>query len=286
MGAGAVAATFAVRAQAQGVLRTWPLGVQLFTVNAELKADLTGTLMRLKAAGYQTVEAAGLQGLSAQAYRARIEDAGLVCRGAHVAMSDLVADLDTHIADTLALGATWLVCASPMPPGPLPGRDWVAGMMAAMTPDVWKVNAAHLAAIAPKVQQAGLKLSYHNHPMEFKDWGGFNGYDLLLAAVPPDQLQTEMDLGWVAASGHDPVAMMKRYAGRVALLHVKDMVRDPAIPIGYRSVPVGQGLIDWPAVFATAHAIGVQGFFVEQEPPFHQPVMQGLAASQAYLAKL
>ena len=286
LGVGAALASGA-DAQAQGVLQTWPLGLQLFTVDAQLKADLPGTLAALKQTGYQTVETAGLQGLTAAAYRAQIEAAGLACRSAHVAMGDLVSNLDAHIADALALGAGWLVCSSPVPPTPIdPTKDWVAAMVAAMTPDAWRSNAAQLALIAPKVRRAGLTLAWHNHPMEFRDWGGVCGYDILLAAAPPSLLSMEMDLGWVVAAGRDPVATMRRYALRVAMLHVKDMVRDPAAPVGYRSVAVGEGIIDWPAVFAAARAVGVRGFFVEQEPPFQRPVMTSLQISRDYLSRI
>ena len=283
---GAAALTaLAGAARAEAVLKTWPLGVQLFTVNKELDADLPGTLRALKAAGYQTVETAGFHGLTAQAFRGRVEDAGLVCRGAHVSLPDLMDDLDGHIADALALGVTWLVCSSPKPPQPLAaGVDWVAGMIAAMTPDAWKFNAEQLARMAPKVKQAGLRFGYHNHPMEFRDWGGTCGYDILLAATAPDELRLEMDLGWVAVAGRDPAATMKAYASRIDLLHVKDMIHDPAMPVGYRSVEVGQGIIDWPAVFAEARAIPIKGFFIEQEPPFRRPVLDSLRMSQAYLA--
>ena len=281
------AAAVAPQTHAQGVLQTWPLGLQLFTVHAELMADFPGTLKALRTAGYQQVETAGLLGRSAQDFRAQVEAAGLTCRSTHTSMGDLMADLDGRIADALALGAAWMICSSPQPPTPIdPAKDWVASMVAAMTPEAWKYNAQQLAIIAPRVKQAGLRLGWHNHPMEFKDWGGFNGYDILLSAVGPDLLHAEMDLGWVVASGHDPVATMRKYADRVALLHVKDMVVDPAAPVGYRSVEVGKGIIDWPSVFAAARALGVQGFFVEQEPPFRRPVLDSLRMGSAYLNTL
>lgn len=285
LGGAALAAT-ATSTEAKPVLKQWPLGVQLWTVNAQLQTDVPGTLKAVKDAGYEVVETAGTAGHTAAEFRTMIEDAGLVCRSAHTSMPDLIAGLDQKIADAVALGAKWLVCSSPKPPAALdPSLDWVSGMVAAMTPDAWAFNADQLAAMAPKVKAAGLAFAYHNHPMEFKALpDGRIGYDLLLAATP--DLRLEMDLGWVAASGHDPVAMMKTYASRIDLLHVKDMTADAGAPLGYRSVEVGAGMIDWKAVFRTAKHIGVKGYFVEQEPPFLKPVMQSLAESRAYIATL
>ena len=263
----------------------WPLGVQLWTVNAELKSDIPGTLAGLKSAGYDVVETAGTLGHTAADYRKMIEDAGLTCRSAHTSMGDLMGGLDAKIADALALGAKWLVCSSPKPPVALdPSQDWVAAMIAAMTLDAWKSNAEQLAIMAPIVTRAGLKFAYHNHPMEFHDHDGTTGYDIVVNSS--DDLRLEMDLGWVAAGGRDPVETMKKYAHRIDLLHVKDMVVDATAPVGYRSVEVGAGMIDWKGIFTTAHRIGVKGYFVEQEAPYLKPVMTSLSESRAYLAGL
>ena len=283
--AGLGAAAVGGSADAKGVLKMWPLGVQLWTVNAQLQSDIPGTLAGLKSAGYDVVETAGTLGHTAADYRRMIEDAGLTCRSAHTSMGDLMAGLEQKIADALALGATWLVCSSPKPPAPLdPAQDWVAAMIAAMTLDAFKANAEQLALMAPIVTKAGLKFAYHNHPMEFRDLDGTTGYEILVDATP--DLRLEMDLGWVAAAGKDPVAMMKKYAHRIDLLHVKDMVADATAPLGYRSVEVGSGMIDWKNVFTEAHHIDVKGYFVEQEAPFLKPVMTSLAESRTYLAGL
>jgi sugar phosphate isomerase/epimerase len=267
--------------------KKWPYGVQLWTVAAELKADVRGTLQALGRIGYETVETAGLLGHTAKDFRALIEGAGLRCRSVHNSMIDLIGGLDQKIEDALGLGATWLVCSSPKPPAPLdPKQDWVAGMIAAMTLDAWKFNADQLARMAPAVAKAGLRFAYHNHPMEFIDHDGTTGYDVLLNITDADHLRLEMDLGWVLVGGRDPVVTMKAYGSRIDLLHVKDMMKDPAAAVGYRSVEVGQGLIDWHGVFAAAHEIGVKGYFIEQEPPFMRPALQSLAISHDYVSKL
>lgn len=287
-GLGAAATTGAV--SAKGVLKMWPLGVQLWAVNAQLQTDVPGTLKAVKDAGYDVVETAGTIGHTAAEFGAMIRDAGLTCRSAHTSMGDLMSGLDQKIADARALGAEWLVCSSPKPLAALDSaKDWVAAMIEAMTLDAWKANAEQLAMMTPKVKAAGLKFAYHNHPMEFRDLpsengDGTTGYDILVGSSP--DLRLEMDLGWVAAGGRDPVAMMKKYADRIDLLHVKDMVADASAPVGYRSVEVGAGMIDWKAVFTTAHRIGVKGYFVEQEAPYVKPIMTSLSESRAYLAGL
>lgn len=270
------------------VLETWPVGVQLYTVNAELAKDIPGTLKAVKAAGYDIVETAGTQGKTAAEYKSLIEAAGLKIRSAHTNMPKLIDNLDKEINEALALGAEWLVAASPKTPAPLPaGVDWISGMIQAMTADAWKMNAEHMAAIAPAINKAGLKFAYHNHPMEFKDLGGGQtGYEILMASAPAEQLRAELDLGWVAVAGADPVAMMKKYADRLDLLHVKDMIKDATQPVGFRSTEIGKGMIDWKPVFAAAQELGVKNYFIEQEPPYLKPVIESLTESRAYIAGL
>ena len=264
------------------VFGTWPLALQLWSVNDQLKQDVPGTLKHLKAIGYDVVETAGLMGLRPREYRRMIEDAGLVCRSAHTAMADLLDNLDQHIDDTKQLGAEWLVCSSPNPPVPLPAnKDWLSAMRDAMTLDAWKTNAAALADMAPRVRRAGLKLAYHNHFMEFYDHGGITGYSLIAGAS--EDLRLEVDLGWVKVGGADPLSVVKQYAGRIDMLHVKDMVVDPSQPIGYRSVEVGKGIIDWKPVLEAARHEKVQMAIIEQEPPYVRDIFQSLTISRDYL---
>ena len=162
----------------------WAMGVQLWTVNAQMKTDAAGTLKALKALGYETVETAGLYGATAAALKTQITDAGLVCRSYHASMGDLLAGVDTHIANAQTLGATWLVCSSPQPPAALdPATPWVQAMYDSMTLDAWKTNADNIAKLAPAITSSGLKFAYHNHPMEFRDLGGgATGYGLIAQA--------------------------------------------------------------------------------------------------------
>ena len=272
---------------ARPIMGTWPVGVQLWSVNAEMAKDAPGTFKRLKATGYDVVETAGLAGLTAPAFRKQLDDNGLVCPSTHVAMGDLLAKLDQKIDEAKALGAQYLVCASPKPPSSFSmSGDWVSAIRRAMTLDAWKANAEDLARIAPIVSKAGLKFAYHNHFMEFADHDGVTGYDIITKATDPEHMRLEIDLGWVMVGGADPLDILVKHAGRVDMLHVKDFVRDPNEKIGWRPVDVGAGTIHWPPVLAAARKQGVKYLYVEQEGPYAKPVFDSLAAARTFLTKL
>jgi sugar phosphate isomerase/epimerase len=268
------------------ILDVWPFAVQLWAVNAQLQTDVPGTLKRLKSIGYDYVETAGLAGKTPQEFRKMLDDNGLTCRSAHAPMSDLISMLDQRIEEARAVGAVWLVCASPKTSMPVNSMETFVAAMKGITLDGWKENAGYLAEIAPKVKAAGLKLAYHNHFGEFADHDGVTGYETLVAAASPESLRLEVDLGWVAVSGLDPIDVLRKYADRVDLLHVKDMTKDAAQILGYRSVEVGQGIIQWGPLLKEAKRLGVKYAVVEQEPPFVRDIFESLSMSRTYLKGL
>lgn len=272
---GALATLAATRSQAAGLM-AWPMGVQLWTVDAQLRQDIPGTLRRLKSLGIEVVETAGLYGGAAQALRAQLDAAGLACRSCHVNLGQLGDDLDRQIADARTLGARWLVASSPKTPRPLdPKKPWGEAMTEVMDEAAWRMNAGIVAAITPKIAAAGMTFAYHNHAMEFARFaGGRTGLDILMSGHP--QAKLELDLGWVAAAGREPAATIKAYASRVELLHLKDMVR--ATP-EWRSVEIGRGVIAWAPALLAAKAAGVKAAFIEQEAPFQRPIFDSLAMS-------
>ena len=280
--AGAFAGFAATGAFAQGLAGAWPIGVQLWTVGAEMQKDGPGTLRRLKSTGIEVVETAGFYGGTAQTLKAQLDAAGLACRSCHVGLGDLGADIDKHIADAKTLGASWLVASSPKAPRALPaGKPFGLGMAEVMTLEAYQENAAIVARIVPKIAAAGLTFGYHNHDMEFRKFGDRTGLDIILSGHP--QAKLELDLGWVAAAGLDTAATIRSYGSRVELLHVKDMVKaEPE----YHSVEIGKGIINWKPTFEAAKAVGVKSYFIEQEAPYVRPIFDSLAMSVAYLKAL
>src|SRR5260370_25412122 len=61
---------------------TFP-GIQLYTVDKELKADVSSTLLSLQKIGYREVEGAGFAGLTPRQFRVALDDAGLKCNSTH-----------------------------------------------------------------------------------------------------------------------------------------------------------------------------------------------------------
>ena len=86
-------------------------------------------------------------------------------------------------------------------------------------------------------------------------------YDTLVDDTDPKLVKFELDLYWLRAGGLDPLVVFARWPKRFSLVHVKDMTADG------RMVDVGEGVIDWKAIFARRKQAGIEHCFVEHDEP-------------------
>lgn len=154
--------------------------------------------------------------------------------------------------------------------------------------DIWKRTAAQLNQAAEALKPLGINLAYHNHNLEFAPIGKTTGWDILWRETERDLVSFEVDIGWIATAGLDPVRFLERSRGRVRLLHVKDVAQDNQtnFQITMKPAEVGNGILPWSRILPAAHRAGVQHFFVEQEPPFVIPRIEAASRSYVFLSQL
>jgi len=270
-GAAAVLAAWRRHAWASGAERG--LGIQLYTVAADMGKDVAGTLRALSKIGYTFVESAGFAKLAARDFRKALDEAGLQCPSCHLAFS--AADPGPLFEDAQSIGARYATASVLMPPAPAGGAAAdLLKILPTLTLDDFKKIAALANQIGAKARAAGLQFVYHNHNFEFRNHGGgTTGYQVLLAETDANLVKFELDCGWATAAGQDIPEMLRRHPNRFRMLHVKDFVLKtkptyelfgPDRPTG---TELGRGQIDYKPIFAAAQAAGVELYFSEQEPP-------------------
>lgn len=74
--------------------------------------------------------------------------------------------------------------------------------------------------MADRLQEHGIKLYYHNHHIEFEKYDGKFILDIIRENA--DKIGFELDVHWVYRGGLNPVKVLKDYAGKVDLVHLKD----------------------------------------------------------------
>ncbi|MEO8182482.1 MAG: sugar phosphate isomerase/epimerase [Deltaproteobacteria bacterium] len=242
------------------------LGIQLYTLRGPLQQDFEGTLRSVASMGYQEVEFAGLFGHDPAQVNQLLGTLGLTAVGSHVDWSRIRDDSMGALEETLALGAHYLVLPS------LPDTE-------RRTLAQWQNWVLVLNQVGRACKERGLELAYHNHDFEFTSVEGVVPYELLLEQLDHNLVQMEIDLYWLAKAGREPTALFEAHPGIFPLGHVKDMRRsDQAI------VDVGQGDLDFAAVFAHSELSGMRHFIVEHDNPADP--LQTARNSQSYLEQL
>ncbi|KUP22207.1 sugar phosphate isomerase/epimerase [Paenibacillus sp. DMB5] len=223
------------------------LGLQLYTLREELEQDFEGTLRKVAELGYAGVEFFHYFGRSAEEVQALLEETGLVAIGAHRPYDAMLNDTAEEIRFNLAIGNRNLI----IPYLSEEQRNWAE-------------VAANLRIIGEKCREQGAVLSYHNHDFEFTEsYGESTAFDGIFEEVPADLLQVEMDTCWVHFAGFDPVAYIQKYAGRLPIIHLKDVKkREDGSP---ETVVLGEGEVNLPAILEAAAEAGVEWAVVEQD---------------------
>jgi sugar phosphate isomerase/epimerase len=264
------------------------VALQLYTVRDAAEKDPEGVIRQVSEMGYDGVELAGFYGLTPEDMRRQLGLVGLTAISAHVSVRELGADPENTIARYKAVGCEYIAIPS-LPPDMRPGA---ANYQRTLT----LIN-----RIGALCKENGMVLLYHNHEFEFARMpeGGFM-LDSLYDNVPADVLQTQLDTCWVRVAGQDPVAYIKKYAGRCPLVHLKDYYKEgetanmyeligekPAAPAGrggaFEFRPVGMGVQDFPAILQASLEAGASWVVVEQDESVGRTSLEAARLSRAYL---
>jgi sugar phosphate isomerase/epimerase len=226
------------------------IALQLYTVREQAQKDFIGTLKQVAAIGYKGIEAGGtLGGLPVKELRDILNDLGLTFVGGHIGTNNINSSLEALLEDYVALGARYI------------GTSWLPEEY---RKDVasWQRAGRLLEKAATMCVKHDLTFFHHNHNMEFvKMEDGRYGFDVLLDSTDPFLLKAELDVYWAQVAGVDAVAYLKHLDGRAPLLHIKDMTADEARTFEI----VGDGVIDFPAIFAAGDPLDVDWYIVEQD---------------------
>ena len=263
-------------------MRTIPVALQLYTVRDMMQKDVPETLRAVKAIGYDYVEPAGLFGMSADAFRKALDDAGLTAVCAHVPLAEMSADTEKFISVYKTIGCKYV--AVPY----LPEEQRYG------TP-AFEATLAEIARIADMCLTAGMPLLYHNHDFEFtKMPDGRYVLDYMYDTIPA--LATELDLCWVRVGGEDPAEYVRKYAHRAPVVHLKDYVgvkgeASPYALLGQAEAdgekeqpafafrPFGHGCQDAESIVLAGIESGARWFVVEQDLSLERPPLEAARMS-------
>lgn len=153
-----------------------------------------------------------------------------------------------------------------------------------------------------KLKEEGIDLYYHNHHVEFVKYNGEYLLDIIRSHAP--HLGFELDIHWIHRGGENPVEFIKKYAGSIRLLHLKDYriaevkMPDMSKPDGMKAfmsaffsepvqfAEVGEGSLPVKECMEAGLAGGAEYFLVEQDDCYGRDPFESLAISRSNLVKL
>lgn len=259
----------------------YKMGLQLFSINDAMNEDPLGTLEKVKAMGYQDFEIYGFDpdkvtyyGIEAGELKKRLDDMGLSISSGHYGLTDYRNDADAmkRYVDQCIKGAKALDAAYITWPWHPPEHRNLESFKA--LPEI-------LNRIGEQVNKAGLGFAYHNHGFEFEDFGGTNGYEIVMAETDPNLVKLQLDMYW---SEHSipgiTVDLIARDPERFVMWHIKDMDK-----VTRDYTEMGNGSIDYHDILSRASQDGLQYYYIEQGGNFAVNSVQSAATSAEYFKK-
>jgi len=226
------------------------IGAQLYTVRkfTQTPADIAQTLKKVRAAGYEAVQVSGFGPIDKQELRNILDGEGLRCAATHIKFEEMRDELERVVDEHRILGCEYPAIGGM--PGEYRGDE-----------DGFHRFAKDASKVAARLKENGMTFGYHNHSFELQRFGKKPGLQILMDECDPC-VTFEIDTYWIQHGGGCPATWVRKAAGRIPLLHLKDM----AVLDGEQVMAeVGEGNLDWADILAAAKEAGTVWYLVEQD---------------------
>lgn len=230
------------------------IGLQLYSVreNFQTVEQAAETFRRVKELGYDEVQTAGCYGMAYDTFYNLAHDAGLEIVGTHDDFAMMQNDIEQSIRNHKMLHT----------------RNMGIGGFGAETVESVEAFIESANKIARRIADEGMKFTYHNHSQEFiRLENGKTPMEMLIEGLDPANTSFVLDTYWVQNAGGDVCTWIEKLAGRIDILHLKDMGcrrNEENRPAGFIT-EVGNGNLDFHRIIPTALKNGVTYFCVEQD---------------------
>lgn len=223
---------------------TLPIGIQLYTVREQLREDFDSTVRAVAEMGYEGVEFAFDFGdRTPEDLADWLDDLGLKCCGLHAPLADILDPNSDACRYARALGSGYITTSC--------AREVCTD---------WSGTIEKILQAAKSAAGQGLTFTYHNHAQEFSQINGRRALDQLFEHPGAGSLKAELDTYWIRRGGEDPAEFLRRFAGRVPQVHLKDM--DPEDD---SFAEIGEGCLEMNALCLAASQAGAEWLIVEQD---------------------
>lgn len=274
------------------------IGIQMSTIKNKIdELGAYGTLKACAELGYHCVEVSQIPMTpeNVEGMRKASEEFGVKIAACSAALEPMVPgmageylsmDFDKIVADCKALNCDMLRIGM-LPMTCMGSREKAIGFVK---------RADEMAA---RLKEQGIDLYYHNHHVEFVKYDGQYLLDIIRDTTK--NMGFELDIHWIQRGGEDPVEFVKKYAGRIRLLHLKDYrIGEVKMPEGafdpkafmqafsniVEFAEVGEGNLPIKECIEAGLAGGSEYFLIEQDDTYGRDPFESLKISKDNLTAM
>jgi sugar phosphate isomerase/epimerase len=245
------------------------VGIQLYSVRDEMKADPLGTLKQVAEMGYKHVEHASYNdrkfyGWSATEFKKILNDLGLSMPSGHTQLmpkhwdagkKELTDAWKYTVEDAATLGQNYVI------------SPWLDQSLRNTKDDLLR-SMEMFNKSGELCKKSGMKFGYHNHDFEFSQkFDNETVYDIMLKNTDGDMVMQQLDIGNLYNGGANAAEVVKKWPGRFESLHVKDEIK--AAEGGhekFESTILGKGIVNVKEVIDMCKKSGgTFHYIIEQE---------------------
>ena len=273
-------------------MKNLKVGIQLYSLRAELEKDMDSTLKRVSEMGYECVEFAGFYGKTADEIKGLLDKYGLEAVSMHQSLDPYLSEnADEFIKFVKTLGIKYSA---------VPWMDKAVFHDKEKYPEFVE----NMKKAGKLLADNGIALYYHNHDFEFEKEDGEYVLDRLYNDVSADLLKVELDLCWVKYGGEDPVKYINKYGNRSKIVHCKDFYAkrmgggpvynlidengNPMAPASredncFKYMPLGKGVQDFAPIFEAVQNSDIEYVIYEKDDWYDADPFEEARISREYL---
>lgn len=248
------------------------IGAQGYTIRDFVKDEkgVSDSLAKLHAMGYEYLQVSAFCEMKAQRLKEIADENKLEIVITHTNPTLILENTDAVIDAHKALGCSYVGIGCM----PLKYQTGIDGMREFLKDYDHPARA---------LREAGMKLEYHNHSLEYGKLDGKIMLDRLAEETDPTLWGFTLDVFWTQLGGRCPARQIEMLKGRIDVCHLKDLALVDGKP---QTAAVLDGNICFDEILFACESTGVKYAMVEQDDTYGKNPFDELELSLRNLKRL
>ena len=229
------------------------IGTQLYTVRnfTQTETEFAETIKKIAGMGMTGIQLSAVGAIGPAAVKQICDENGIEICVTHMPYDRILNDTKALITEHREMKCRYIGLGA-MPAEYLGEPDGIYKFIAELKRPV------------AEIFDAGLVFAYHNHgfDLERNPSGNARLLEMLADGFPKNPIQFILDTYWLQYAGCDPCQWIKALAGRIDMIHLKDMMLFGG---GHRMAPVMDGNMNFKAIMRAAREADVKWALIEQD---------------------